>query len=111
MPKVTTKGQITIPQDIRNRFGFLPGIEVDIIDKDNKALIVKSTRENVFLKWLGRGKLRKKKILTLWLINFVVQLMNSIIVDTNPWFIFITQSLISEKIMLPYWESCSERIF
>ena len=31
MPKVTIKGQITIPQDIRNRFGFLPGIEVDIV--------------------------------------------------------------------------------
>ncbi len=61
MPKVTTKGQITIPQDIRNRFGFLPGIEVDIVTEGNKALIVKSTRENMFLKWLGRGKLLRKK--------------------------------------------------
>ena len=61
MPKVTTKGQITIPQDIRNRFGFLPGIEVDIVTEGNKALIVKSTRENMFLKWLGRGKLLMKK--------------------------------------------------
>jgi AbrB family looped-hinge helix DNA binding protein len=61
MPKVTTKGQITIPQDIRKRFGFLPGIEVDIIDKDNKVLIVKSDRENVFLKWFGRGKPRRKE--------------------------------------------------
>jgi len=63
MPKVTTKGQITIPQDIRNRFGFLPGIEVNIVSEGNKALIVKSTRENIFLKWLGRGKhLRNKDI-------------------------------------------------
>ncbi len=61
MPKVTTKGQITIPQDIRNRFGFLPGIEVDIVTEGNMALIVKSTRENMFLKWLGRGKLLRKK--------------------------------------------------
>jgi len=61
MPKVTTKGQITIPQDIRNRFGFLPGIEVDIVTEGNKALIVKSTRENMFLKWLGRGKLLREK--------------------------------------------------
>ncbi len=61
MPKITSKGQITIPQDIRNKFGFLPGIEVDIVTEGNKALIVKSTRENMFLKWLGRGKLRQKK--------------------------------------------------
>lgn len=61
MPKVTSKGQITIPQDIRNRFGFLPGIEVDIVTEGNRALIVKSTRENMFLKWLGRGKLLREK--------------------------------------------------
>ncbi len=61
MPRITSKGQITIPQDIRNKFGFLPGIEVDIVTEGNKALIVKSTRENMFLKWLGRGKPRNKK--------------------------------------------------
>jgi AbrB family looped-hinge helix DNA binding protein len=61
MPKITSKGQITIPQDIRNKFGFLPGVEVDIVPEDNKALIVKSARENMFLKWLGRGKPRNKK--------------------------------------------------
>jgi bifunctional DNA-binding transcriptional regulator/antitoxin component of YhaV-PrlF toxin-antitoxin module len=52
---------LPLPQDIRNKFGFLPGIEVDIVTEGNKALIVKSTRENMFLKWLGRGKLRQKK--------------------------------------------------
>ena len=61
MPKITSKGQVTIPQEIRNKFGFLPGIEVDIVPEGEKALIVKSTRENMFLKWLGRGKLRNKK--------------------------------------------------
>jgi hypothetical protein len=25
MPKITTKGQVTIPQDVRNRFALLPG--------------------------------------------------------------------------------------
>ena len=24
MPKITTKGQVTIPQDVRNRFALLP---------------------------------------------------------------------------------------
>ena len=60
MPRITSKGQITIPQDIRNKFGFLPGMEVDVIAEGNKALIVKSRRENRFIKWLGRGKRRSK---------------------------------------------------
>jgi len=41
MPKITSRGQITIPQDIRNKFGFLPGIEVDIVAEGDKALILK----------------------------------------------------------------------
>jgi AbrB family looped-hinge helix DNA binding protein len=60
MPRITSKGQITIPQDIRNKFGFLPGMEVDVIAEGNKALIVRSRRENRFMNWLGRGKRRTK---------------------------------------------------
>ena len=60
MPRITSKGQITIPQDIRNKFGFLPGMEVEIIAEGNKAMIVKSRRENRFMNWLGRGKRRSK---------------------------------------------------
>ena len=60
MPRITSKGQITIPQNIRNRFGFLPGMEVEIIAEGNKALIVKSRRENRFMNCLGRGKRRSK---------------------------------------------------
>ena len=60
MPRITSKGQITIPQDIRTKFGFLPGMEVDVIVEGNKALIVKSRRENRFMNWLGRGKRRSK---------------------------------------------------
>ncbi len=60
MPRITSKGQITIPQDIRNKFVFLPGMEVEVIAEGNKALIVKSRRENRFIKWLGRGKKMSK---------------------------------------------------
>ena len=60
MPRITSKGQITIPQDIRNKFGFLPGMEVDVIVEGNKALIVKSRRENRIMNWLGCGKRRSK---------------------------------------------------
>jgi AbrB family looped-hinge helix DNA binding protein len=61
MPRITSKGQITIPQDIRNKLGFLPSMEVEIIAEGNNALIVKSRRENRFMNWLGRGKRRSKK--------------------------------------------------
>jgi AbrB family looped-hinge helix DNA binding protein len=56
MPKITSKGQITIPQEIRTRFSLRPGTDVDVIAENNKVLIVKSRTRNVFLKWVGRGK-------------------------------------------------------
>lgn len=61
MPKITTKGQVTIPQEIRNKFSLLPGTDVDVVADGNKVLIVKSRRENIFMKWLGRGKRRGRQ--------------------------------------------------
>lgn len=61
MPRVTRKGQVTIPQDVRNRFALLPGTEVDIVAEGNKVLIVKTRRKNAFLKWLGKGSPRTKE--------------------------------------------------
>jgi len=61
MPRITSKGQITIPLEIRNKFSYLPGVEVDVISEGNKVLIVKSKNENAFMKWLGRGKRRSRK--------------------------------------------------
>ncbi len=63
MPKITSKGQITIPQEIRNKFGFMPGMDVEIIVEGNKTLIVKNRHENQFMKWLGRGnKVNRRNI-------------------------------------------------
>ncbi len=67
MPKITQKGQITIPQDIRNMFSMLPGTYVDIVSENNKVIIVKARQENKFLKWLGRGKSKDKKNIDLTL--------------------------------------------
>ena len=61
MPRITSKGQITIPLEIRNKFSYLPGTEVDVITEGNKVLIVKSKNENAFMKWLGRGKRRGRR--------------------------------------------------
>lgn len=40
MMRITEKGQVTIPAEIRERFGFLPHTEVDfIIDVDGVRLV------------------------------------------------------------------------
>lgn len=40
--KVTTKGQVTIPQEIRDRFGFLPHTEVHFEVRDGDVVLVKA---------------------------------------------------------------------
>jgi AbrB family looped-hinge helix DNA binding protein len=62
MPRITSKGQITIPLEIRERFSLLPGTEVEVITEKNKVLIVKARKGNAFLKWVGRGKATKSEI-------------------------------------------------
>lgn len=37
--RVTTKGQVTIPADIRERFGFLPDTELEFVVQDDKVTI------------------------------------------------------------------------
>lgn len=61
MPQITSKGQVTIPQDIRNRFALLPGTEVEIVVRNNRVIIRKKVVDNKFRKWLGRGKNRSSK--------------------------------------------------
>ena len=39
--RITSKGQVTIPQDIREQFGFLPDTEVEFVAKRNSVEIVK----------------------------------------------------------------------
>jgi len=40
--RITTKGQVTIPQAIREETGFLPNTEVDFVVEDEAVRIVKS---------------------------------------------------------------------
>jgi AbrB family looped-hinge helix DNA binding protein len=39
--RITSKGQVTIPQDIRDRFGFLPETEVEFRVEGNAVRLVK----------------------------------------------------------------------
>lgn len=40
--RVTTKGQVTIPQAIRDRFGFLPETEVEFVEVDGVVTVVRA---------------------------------------------------------------------
>jgi bifunctional DNA-binding transcriptional regulator/antitoxin component of YhaV-PrlF toxin-antitoxin module len=47
--KVTDKGQVTIPPDLRKRHGLLPRREVEFVDQPDGVLVVKAGK-------LPRGK-------------------------------------------------------
>jgi AbrB family looped-hinge helix DNA binding protein len=40
--RVTSKGQVTIPIHIRERFGLLPDTEVDFVEDDDTVRIVRA---------------------------------------------------------------------
>ena len=39
--RVTTKGQVTIPQEIREKLGITPAVEIDFIEEKGKVYLVK----------------------------------------------------------------------
>ena len=55
--RVTTKGQVTIPQPIREKLGILPNSEVDFVEEKGKVYIVKKKgsgrKDTVFRKLRG----------------------------------------------------------
>lgn len=42
MMKVTSKGQVTIPQEIREKYGFLPDTEIQFREHRGRVVIEKS---------------------------------------------------------------------
>jgi AbrB family looped-hinge helix DNA binding protein len=42
--RVTSKGQVTIPAGIRERFGFLPDTEVEFVVEGSTVRIVRASR-------------------------------------------------------------------
>ena len=51
--KVTTKGQVTIPQNIREKLGIAPATEVDFIEEKGRVYLVKKKGANI-----SNGKFR-----------------------------------------------------
>lgn len=60
--KITTKGQVTIPQEIRERLGLLPHTEVDFAVRDNEVVLTKAATarrgKRVVEHVKGRGDVR-----------------------------------------------------
>jgi len=42
--RITSKGQITIPQHIRERYGFMPETEVDFVERDGVIVLEAAAR-------------------------------------------------------------------
>jgi AbrB family looped-hinge helix DNA binding protein len=42
--RITSKGQVTIPVDIRTEFGFLPDTEVEFVVEEGAVKIVRATQ-------------------------------------------------------------------
>lgn len=53
MSRVTKKGQVTIPKDVRDELGIRPGDEVEFVRTESGYRIEKEADENPFEKWRG----------------------------------------------------------
>jgi len=56
--KLTSKGQVTIPQHLREKFGLLPSIEVSFEESDGGVLIkpAAASRRRAAKEWLKRAR-------------------------------------------------------
>jgi antitoxin PrlF len=52
---VTSKGQVTIPVDVRKSLGVKPGDKLRFEPQDGGFRVVREPEENVFEKWRGIG--------------------------------------------------------
>jgi AbrB family looped-hinge helix DNA binding protein len=69
--RVTTKGQVTIPQHIREKLGITPSTEVDFIEEKGRIILVKrdekktATRKFAKLRGLATVKMTTDEIMAL----------------------------------------------
>jgi AbrB family looped-hinge helix DNA binding protein len=48
--RVTTKGQVTIPQHIREKLGITPSAEVDFIEEKGRIILVKRNEKKAAIR-------------------------------------------------------------
>jgi AbrB family looped-hinge helix DNA binding protein len=69
--RVTTKGQVTIPQKIREKLGITPSVEVDFIEEKGRVYLVKrkgkpkTTHHFKNLRGIGNVKMTTDEIMAL----------------------------------------------
>lgn len=52
--RMSSKGQVTIPQPVRTRMGLRPGDQVDFVEEDGRTVIRRAgPQKNPFQKWIG----------------------------------------------------------
>jgi AbrB family looped-hinge helix DNA binding protein len=56
--KVTERGQITIPKELRKKYGITAASEIELIDQPEGILIVKRVSGSPFRKALGKATAR-----------------------------------------------------
>ena len=54
--KVTSKGRVTIPKEVRERLGVHPGEEVGLEEKEGLLVVSKVVTRSPFDKWVGKLK-------------------------------------------------------
>ncbi len=50
---VTSKGQVTIPKDIRDRLGIRPGDHIEFVESGEGYVVQKRLETSPFDKWIG----------------------------------------------------------
>jgi len=69
--RVTTKGQVTIPQHIREKMGITPATEVDFVEEGERVFLVKrkekkaATRKFAKLRGVATVKMTTDEIMAL----------------------------------------------
>jgi AbrB family looped-hinge helix DNA binding protein len=53
MPRMTSKGQVTIPRNIRERFGLLPGQMIEFVVEGDAVVVRRATNHEHLLRWIG----------------------------------------------------------
>jgi antitoxin PrlF len=59
--KVTSKGQITIPKQVRDKLGIQPGDWIRFVEKNGIFYIKKAVQKSPFDNWVGKLKTLKGK--------------------------------------------------
>lgn len=59
--KLTSKGQITIPKQVREKIGISPGEDLAFEEKNGLFYVKKAPRQSPFNKWIGYLKTIKRE--------------------------------------------------